>query len=167
MAERQKSGKTTWKKYHDSSYQYFLLLQRYSSSTIRRPMLQPLVLHWSPRHAAGLTGMDGTRRWDVPKSPLWLGHRNEIFMYQPQRKSLGKILRDQKAFAAGQAGRWGCQTHTTQIQPHCCTSWGASGGRIEHVGCPFWVYPRKHQLRGDPNCFPQGQEAGQTENQLS
>lgn len=115
MAERQKSGKTTWKKYHDSSYQYFLLLQRYSSSTIRRPMLQPLVLHWSPRHAAGLTGMDGTRRWDVPKSPLWLGHKNEIFMYQPQRKSLGKILRDQKAFAAGQAGRWGCHPHT---DPH-------------------------------------------------
>lgn len=68
-------------------------------------MLQPLVLHWSPRHPAGLTGMDGTRRWDVPKSPLWLGHRNEIFIYQPQRKSLGKILRDQKALAAGQAGR--------------------------------------------------------------
>lgn len=115
MAERQKSGKTTWKKYHDSSYQYFLLLQRYSRSTISRPMLQPLVLHWSPRHAAGLTGMDGTRRWDVPKSLLWLGHRNEIFTYQPQRKLLGKILRDQKAFAAGQAGRWGCHPHT---DPH-------------------------------------------------
>lgn len=131
MAERQKSGKTTWKKYHDSSYQYFLLLQRYSSSTIRRLMLQPLVLHWSPRHAAGLTGMDGTRRWDVPKSPLWLGHRNEIFMYQPQRKSLGKILRDQKAFAAGQAGRWGCHPHT---DPHDSGSSPMAAPAGEHQG---------------------------------
>lgn len=63
-------------------------------------MLQPLVLHWSPRHPAG------ARRWDVPKPPLWLGHRNEIFMYRTQRKSQREILMDQKAFAAGQAGRW-------------------------------------------------------------
>lgn len=82
-------------KYHDSPCWYFPLLQRYSSSTMRRLMLQAL----EPRDPAG------TRRWDGPRSPAWLGHRNEIIHVPSTEKVTGRNANGAEGFAAGQAGR--------------------------------------------------------------
>lgn len=76
-------------------------------------------------------------------------------MYQAQRKSLGEILMDQKALQ--QARQADGRADPQDSDP---------GSRSNKLVVLFGLFILKHQLRGEPGCFPQGQESGQTENHL-